>query len=259
MIHGGIDGYSRLIVFLQASDNNRQDTVLSHFISASSMFGLPSRIRVDDGGENNSICGIMELLRGVEHHAAIRGASVHNQRIERFWRDMWHGVTVVFYNLFYFLENANVLDCDNERHIWALHYVFLPRINANLKKFQQQWNNHGLRTEHYQTPLQLFVQQALHLCNSSLTSINELFSSIPDHGAALDLNTDMNSSSTASQVENGQPFVAVPAVSCPLSDTHLSELGTLLSSLDNMSDSLGVTQYLTTVAFINEVCPLERV
>lgn len=75
VIHGGVDGFSRLIVFLGASDNNRQQTVLTHFLGACALYRIPSRIRVDDGGENNFICSIMRLLRGTDHNAAIRGST----------------------------------------------------------------------------------------------------------------------------------------------------------------------------------------
>ena len=85
MIHGGIYGFSRLLVFLQASPNNKKCTVLKHFVMATSTYGLPSRMHVDHGGENNDICDLMELLRG--RGSAIRGTSVHNQRIERVWVD----------------------------------------------------------------------------------------------------------------------------------------------------------------------------
>jgi hypothetical protein len=44
VIHGGIDGYSRLIVFLQASNNNRASTVLKLFQDAiANQYNLPSR------------------------------------------------------------------------------------------------------------------------------------------------------------------------------------------------------------------------
>ena len=43
MVHGGIDGYSRLIVFLQCNTNNRSDTVLSYFLTGVRLYGLPEQ------------------------------------------------------------------------------------------------------------------------------------------------------------------------------------------------------------------------
>ena len=59
----------------------------------------------------------------------ITGSSVHNQRVERLWRDMHKSVTILYYRLFYFMEHNLLLNPLNELHLWALHYVFLPRIN----------------------------------------------------------------------------------------------------------------------------------
>ena len=57
VIHGGIDGYSRIPVYLHASDNNRSESVLQslNFMGAVRTHGLPSRVRADYGGENTLV------------------------------------------------------------------------------------------------------------------------------------------------------------------------------------------------------------
>jgi len=59
VVHGGIDGYSRVPVYLKASSNNRADTVLALFREAVAEFGLPSRVRSDKGGENVDVSTYM--------------------------------------------------------------------------------------------------------------------------------------------------------------------------------------------------------
>ena len=60
VIHGGIDGYSRLIVYLKCSTNNRSETVEQRFISAVDQYQWPSRVRSDHGGENSRVWQLME-------------------------------------------------------------------------------------------------------------------------------------------------------------------------------------------------------
>ena len=52
VIPGGVDGYSRIPVYLHCSNNNCASTVLELFREAVAQYGLPSRIRIDRGGEN---------------------------------------------------------------------------------------------------------------------------------------------------------------------------------------------------------------
>lgn len=55
VIHGGVDGFSRIPVYLHASSNNCAATVLNLFTEAVSTLGLPSRVRCDKGGENYDV------------------------------------------------------------------------------------------------------------------------------------------------------------------------------------------------------------
>ena len=54
-MHAGVDGYSRVPVFLHCSNNNRASTVLDLFQSAVAEWGLPSRVRCDKESENTDI------------------------------------------------------------------------------------------------------------------------------------------------------------------------------------------------------------
>ena len=157
VIHGAIDGYSRLIVYLRVSSNNCATTVLSAFTSAVDEYGLPSRIRVDKGGENVLVSQMMleHPKRGPNRSSVIAGRSVHYQRIERLWRDLYSGCICFFYNFFYFLEDINLLDINCHLDMYALHLVCLPVIQTQLEVFREGWAHHSLRTERNRTPLQL--------------------------------------------------------------------------------------------------------
>uniref|UniRef100_A0A9J7XB17 Integrase catalytic domain-containing protein n=2 Tax=Cyprinus carpio carpio TaxID=630221 RepID=A0A9J7XB17_CYPCA len=175
VIHGSIDGYSRLVVFLVASNNNRSSTVLQHFSTAVTQYGVPSQVRCDYGGENVDVCLFMNVFHGMGTRSVLRGQSTDNQRIERFWGDLWSGMINVYHSLFTFLESEGIIDPANELHMWALQYVYLPRINRDLRIFRCRWNNHGLRTEGFSTPVQLFVRACLRLQNRPLRAIQDVF------------------------------------------------------------------------------------
>ena len=85
-----------MIVHLKCANNNRAEIVMQSFLEAVNTFGLPSRVRADHGGENVQVADFMDLQHGTDRRSFLSGRSVHNQRIERLWRDVF---SACYYNL----------------------------------------------------------------------------------------------------------------------------------------------------------------
>ncbi|XP_078362786.1 uncharacterized protein LOC144646946 [Oculina patagonica] len=187
-IHGCVDGYSRAIIYLVVNNNNRATTVLACFQQATVEWGHPSRVRADKGGENVAVGDYMIWYRGENRGSFLTGLSVRNTRIERLWRDVVECVVCVFSSLFLFLEANFILEPGNDIDIYALHYVFFPRIQRLLNRFVQRFNLHSISTEHNRTPRQLWASGCLRSFNSPDASIRDIFDT--DIPSNLDLYGD---------------------------------------------------------------------
>lgn len=240
VVHGAIDGYSRNVLFIKCSTNNTAETVYKHFREAVGHYGLPSRIRIDRGGENVLVANHMLRFRGIERRSVLVGSSVHNQRIERLWRDSHRCSTSVFYQLFYFLEDHDLLNPLDEEQMFALHYVYLPKINKSLAIFCGTWNNHGLRTENGKTPRQLFTSGVLRLRHSGLTAL-DFFNTVPEHYGT-------GGEDIAVQPDNNE-VVSVPVSAIQPNEEQLEELRRNVNPYDNTND-YGIEQYIQALDII---------
>ena len=61
----------------------------------------------------------------------------------------------LFYQIFYTPEDEGGLDPSNDIDLFALHFVYLPRI---IQTFRRSYSHHRLHSEGSMTPYQLWIE-----------------------------------------------------------------------------------------------------
>ena len=246
VIHGAIDGFSRLVIFLHCSTNNRSGTVADLFLNATQEYGWPSRVRTDHGGENTQVWQLMEDRRGPNRGSFLVGSSTHNQRIERLWRDVFRCVAHIFYYTFQAMEESGLLEIDNPLHKVALHYVYLPRLNRALSSLASAWNNHPLRTENNWSPERIWVNGMMDLRNHQLMAVADIAEQEPSFD---DLTWYGYDPSAPTPMDDGLFTVAIEDVDIELPGNVIHDLTAAVNPLQ-LSNSYGIDLFIDCLNFL---------
>ena len=176
----------------------------------------------------------------------ITGNSVHNQRIERLWREVNRVVVSRFLNVFLFLESRGAFDPNSETHIYALHFVFLPLINVALSELSRQWNDHPVTTESNYSPRQLWTQGMLQLRSSQFSAVRDVIEG-----------ENLNFEEFGIEEEGPVPSIEVSeSVSVPESPIQLSNAEVLLLRQEVSAvpvDEYGIMSYLIALGVLGRI------
>ena len=175
--------------------------------------------------------------RGPDRQSMIVDSFIHNQRIECLWKDVHSCVTRLYYRLFYFLEDQDLLAPLNERHMYALNYVFLPRINRALGHFTHGWNHHPIRTANSKSHM-LYNAGMLLLRHSGLAALNFFDNVDHTYGVDNDIPPD-----------HDDEGIVVPRCSFTLTANQLQDLRELVDPL-SPSSNFGIDLYEQTLNYL---------
>ncbi|XP_052211890.1 uncharacterized protein LOC127830976 [Dreissena polymorpha] len=240
VVHGGIDGHSRLVSFLRAATCNTSKAAASFFLQSVKAYGFPSRVRVDNGTEYGDIGRLMISVNGDGRGSFLTGPSVHNQRIERLWRDVFTKVLDTFYKLFHYMEERQLLNVNDKTHRWVLQYVFVPIIDRALRQWMETHNTHKIRTENNRTPNMMWFQSLVQGDIQRYTSVRNIEQ--PPNEAVSDAIRDL-------QLSEDDTTYLVPRDPCPLSQHNFQQLQTTIA-INRNSTSHGLDIFGDVMQFV---------
>lgn len=154
-MYGFIDGYSKKVLFIGlSSSNNDPEVIANYFLKTVKKHKLlPTILRTDKGTEA-TVMGELQIILRLDHkddHAGLkshkRGRSVHNQRIESYWRQLREHLMDFYINLFKLMENDGIVDVSDPVHIECLRFCYEKVIKEEMELTRKEWNTHHIRKQ----------------------------------------------------------------------------------------------------------------
>lgn len=142
-----------------------------------------------------------------------------------------------------------VLDNTDELHLFALHFVFLPRINNLLRRWAEAYNRHPLETEQSSTPRQLWVENMLCMQNSHHTAPGGVFDKDTVEGPLEQYGIDWEGPCPDSEPDLN--VLIVPPIDVNIPPNILRQLRVSVDPLA-YSELLGMDIYLICLRWLQE-------
>lgn len=150
-LNGCIDGFSRLVVWVEAYHNNSDPRLVAGYFIANVRLreGTPTIVRADLGTENSYVKRMQPFLRRMGNDAFagarsfLQGSSHHNQRIEGWWSFLRKHCIQYWMNVFSQLkEDGSFTGTFLDKSL--IQFCFSNLIQEELYTLQEEWNSHRI-------------------------------------------------------------------------------------------------------------------
>ena len=147
-IHGCIDGFSRKLIWLKIGPSNKiPEIIAKYYLDAIKEYGVPAKVKADDGTEHSLIEPIHIYLRSLnEDDAELSAFSITtsplNQRIEAFWSVLQRDRIGWWRIFFKDLVDMELFSNDNPLFVECIRFCFMHLLREDLTSVANEWNAH---------------------------------------------------------------------------------------------------------------------
>ena len=150
------------------------------------------------------------------------------------------------------METEGIVDIGKGIYMFALQYVYAPRLEVDLQAWANSHNHHGVRTENFKNPLQMWYAGSIQNEMGDFTAMHNFFRCDTDD-VGLAVNKFLIEDSTQ---EPNDIAIVLPRYTAPLLNIQLEELKRTINPPEGSSYD-GADLYVNTAGFI-ENCTLQR-
>ena len=136
-LHGGIDGFSRKVLWLNVSTTNNDPLVVANYF-----FTVCKRL---DRGNENIYCQDIHTFLIKTEDSYRYGSSVRNQKIEALWSRLLRFRVHWWVEFFRTMGLDGIYEGEYILHQELLYFCFMSALQYELNEFQTTWNTKHVR------------------------------------------------------------------------------------------------------------------